>query len=96
MEFEWDEAKAVANYEKHAISFSDAIRVFDGFIVSMPDLRHDYGETRISTTGMIDGLLVVVVIHTDRSAKQRIISARRGNRNERKAFQAALLASAHD
>jgi uncharacterized protein len=96
MEFEWDEAKAIANYEKHAIAFSDAIRVFDGFIVSKPDARRDYGETRISTTGMIDGLLVVVVIHTDRSGKQRIISARRGNRNEREAFQTALLASSNN
>jgi uncharacterized protein len=95
MEFEWDEAKNATNIGKHGIAFSDAIRVFDGFMVSKPDLRRNYGETRISTTGMIEGLLLVVVIHTDRSGKRRIISARRGNRNEREAFQAALLASTH-
>ena len=92
MDFEWDDAKNAANIAKHGIAFEDAKRVFDGFVVSSPDLRLEYGEDRIATTGKLDGIIVVVVIHTPRLDKQRIISARRGNRREREAFEAAFLA----
>ena len=92
MEFEWDEAKASANIEKHGVAFEDAKSIFEGFIASSPDVRRDYGEQRTITTGTIHGLIIVVVVHTERSGKRRIISARRGNRDEREAFEAALLA----
>ncbi|NJD10540.1 MAG: BrnT family toxin, partial [Gemmatimonadetes bacterium] len=29
MDFEWEEAKARANLDKHGVDFDDAVRVFD-------------------------------------------------------------------
>lgn len=44
MEFEWDEAKRLANLRKHGIEFIDVTIVFDGYIVTVEDSRFSYGE----------------------------------------------------
>lgn len=90
MEFEWDEDKNRQNVVKHGLRFDDAIRIFDGFTVDLPDDRFDYGEPREISIGLMDGLAVVVVVHTDRDAKIRIISARPAIKNERKMYEKAI------
>ena len=50
------------------------------------DDRFDCGETRIVTTGLLFGVSCIVVTHTDRSGKTRIISARKATKKERKAY----------
>lgn len=90
MVFEWDSAKDAANVAKHGLSFEDAIRVFEGDVVSAPDHRHDYGEPRINSIGRIDGVFVIVVTHTDRSGRTRIISPRPAKRQERQRYAEAL------
>jgi uncharacterized protein len=72
--------------EKHGIPFEDAKREFDGVVVSFADERFKYGEDRIATTGMLDGLIVNVVIHTPRLDRQQITSTVRGKRREREAL----------
>ena len=87
--FEWDEVKNRSNIEKHLISFDEAITIFDGDVLTEVDHRGDYGEDRFLSVGKMDsdiGRVVIVVAHTERVEKTRIISARRANRKERKRY----------
>jgi uncharacterized DUF497 family protein len=85
-EFEWDDAKAEANLRKHKISFRAAARVFDDvFVLVAQDLSEDYGEDRFLATGTVNGLLVTVA-YAERSDRIRIISARKANSDEQRAY----------
>lgn len=86
MNYEWDAGKNVANLMKHGISFEEALLIFEGDVLTGVDTRRDYGETRRVSIGAIQGLIVVVVVHTDRDGLIRIISARLANRNERQKY----------
>ena len=88
--FEWDERKNQANIDKHGLSFEQTIPAFFGTVLTERDLRRDYGEERLRTLGRIRSLLVVVIIHTDRRGRVRIISARPANRMERDEYDEAL------
>ena len=90
MKLEWDETKNQSNIAKHGVSFEDAKLIFDGFTLSVVDERHDYGEERVISLGMIDGIAVVLVVHTDRQGICRIISARPTKKAERKRYEEAL------
>ena len=88
MKFEWDDAKAATNLAKHGISFPEAVLVCaDSERLTVVDTRHKT-EIRENTTGMIAGILIVTVTHTDRSGTTRIISARSASRQERKRHHA--------
>ena len=55
MRFEWDESKASKNLEKHGISFSLAITVFDDpFALIAPDEKHSAKEEREWIIGKAD------------------------------------------
>lgn len=57
--FEWDNNKAITNWQKHGVSFSQAIKAFnDPFGIERFDEREDYGEERINLIGMCDGVLI--------------------------------------
>lgn len=86
MEFEWDEEKDRSNREKHGIAFEEAALIFEGVTLSKTDDRKDYGETRTITMGQLAEEVVVVVVHTDRNGRTRLISARLANRLERKQY----------
>lgn len=90
MKFEWDENKNRQNIEKHAVSFEDAHRIFEGFTLDQIDNRFDYGEERTISIGMIGGVVILSVVHTDRNGVCRIISARQANRKEQKRYEEAL------
>ncbi len=86
-EFEWDDDKATANLRKHKVGFAVASRVFrDQFLVIEPDDTEDYGEDRYRATGVSGGEMITV-IYTERENRIRIISARRANNNERRAYR---------
>ena len=87
--YEWDETKSQENLSKHGLSFDDAETVFSGPCVTFEDSRFDYGEPRFITLGRIEGH-VVVVTHTPRLNNTRIISMRKGNYREEKAYQEQL------
>jgi uncharacterized DUF497 family protein len=85
-DFDWDEAKAEANLRKHKISFRAASRVFDDPLVLIEqDLSEDYGEDRFLAIGRVGGLLISVV-YTERGDCIRIISARKANGHEQRAY----------
>jgi len=89
MLYEWDEQKCVDNVSKHGLHFADAEQVFEGQTVTFEDTRSDYGEPRFITFGLLVTRLVVIA-HTPRSDKTRIISMRKGNEREQKYYEKRL------
>ena len=83
MEFEWDDAKDQANIRKHGISFAEAQHVFDGPVLTRIDDRADYGEVREISLGLLSPDAPLMVVHTARGEKIRLISARKASRRER-------------
>lgn len=84
--FEWDDDKNASNLLKHGLSFDEARLIFDGPVLSRIDARFEYGEVRIVSIGLIESVLAVAVVHTDRDGKKRIISARLANQKERRLY----------
>ena len=75
---------------KHGLSFDEASLIFEGPTLSWLDSRFDHGEERTISVGTIRGVAAVVVVHTERAGKRRIISARLANRHERKRYEEYL------
>lgn len=74
--------KAMLNEMKHGVAFEDAARVFgDEYKITRRDKEHSQTEERWQTIGMVDDVLFVV--HTERSERTRLISAREANDKER-------------
>lgn len=90
MKFEWDADKNQKNIEKHGVSFEDASKIFDGFTVDAIDDRFDYDEERTISIGMFRGVVILMVVHTDRNGVCRIISARPAKRSERKIYDQSI------
>lgn len=86
MKIDWDENKNISNANKHGLHFEDARIVFAGECLTFEDDRFDYGERRLITMGELDGRAVVVV-HTPRGDKTRIISMRKANEREKRIYQ---------
>jgi uncharacterized DUF497 family protein len=87
--FEWDAEKAVANLKKHGVSFEEAESVFtDSFGLEELDEEHSQEETRWVLIGLSSSLRVLVTVYTERGSKIRLISSRKADAKERKAYQA--------
>jgi len=86
MEYEWDENKRIANFELHQVNFSDAIDFEWDTALETIDDRHDYGEERWVTIGLI-GNKLHVMIYTIRGKNIRIISLRKANKREKKYYE---------
>jgi uncharacterized DUF497 family protein len=88
MDFEWDDAKAEANVKKHGVSFAEAATVFgDPLAITFFDPDHSDEEDRFLTIGLSVDNRVLILSHTDRGEKIRIISAREATRSERKGYE---------
>ncbi len=88
--YEWDDDKNAVNIAKHGVSFDLARRIFEGPVLTVADNRVDYGELREISIGVVDGVAVLTVVHTDRKGAVRIISARPASRRERKRYEEAI------
>jgi hypothetical protein len=87
MQFEWDPRKAAANFAKHGVCFDEASTVFgDPLAGTIDDPVHSDEERRFITIGRSAQDRVIVVIHTDREDKIRIISARPATRREKRTY----------
>ena len=88
MTFEFDPSKARANLRKHSVSFShaeQALRDPMAFTIADPDSQR---ELRFVTLG-VDALgHVLVVVHTQREQRTRLISARKASRGEADRYHA--------
>lgn len=81
---EWDDVKAASNVRDHGVDFREAKTVFeDPFAITIPDELHSGDEPRSITLGrsLLDKVLLVV--HTERKERIRIISARKATPSER-------------
>jgi len=88
MDFEWDPEKARRNRRLHGVSFPEAAEVFgDELSSTVPDPDHSRGEDRYLTFGQARSGRHLVVAHTERGGRVRLISARRMTRRERKAYE---------
>lgn len=88
MEFEWDPHKEVSNIVKHGINFHEAASIFgDPLSVTFFDPDHSIEEQRFITFGETRFGDLLIVSHTDRLNKIRIISARKMTRQERKIYE---------
>jgi len=84
MEFEWDPEKAEANAAKHGITFHEAATLFgDPLALSFPDPDHSVDENHFITFRLSRFHQQLVVSHTYRAGRVRIISARLMTRRER-------------
>jgi len=88
MNFEWDPRKAEANLRKHGVSFTEAGTVLgDDLAITVPDPDHSDEEDRYITIGWSNRGRLLMVSHTDRGNKIRIISARELTPREQKAYE---------
>ena len=88
MSIEFDPAKARANLRKHGVSFphaEQALRDPMAFTIGDPE---SHGEQRLVTLGMDSLGRVLVVIHTQREERTRLISARKASRGEADRYHA--------
>ncbi|MCH8935287.1 MAG: BrnT family toxin [Gemmatimonadetes bacterium] len=93
--YEWDERKNADNLSKHGLSFDDAHSVFSGPCLTFEDNRLEYGEERYITFGFLESRLVVIA-HTPRGESTRIISMRKANSREEKAYEKRSQADRYD
>lgn len=85
IKFDWDPAKAAANFKKHGVSFEEAQSVFyDDFAIQFFDKTHSSDEERFLMLGMSSGAHLLLVCHCERGdgAVVRIISARKATNQE--------------
>lgn len=82
---EFDAAKNARNIRMRGIGFERFSEVDLETAISVEDTRRDYGERRLRVLGYIDHLLHAAVI-TPRGDKIRVISLRRANRREERAY----------
>ncbi len=88
MKFEWDTRKAEINFKKHKVAFTEAVTVFaDTFGITIYDPDHSRDEERYITIGHSHQGRILIVAHTDRGGRIRIISARALTKTEREAYE---------
>ena len=88
MDFEFDPAKARSNLRKHGVSFAhaeQALRDEQAFTLQDPDSAD---EQRFITLGMDALGRVLVVVHTQRGERTRVISARKASPGESEQYHA--------
>jgi uncharacterized DUF497 family protein len=81
----FDPAKRDATRKDRGLDFADAAEVFAGRTLTVEDDRIDYGEPRFQTVGFLSGRMVMV-IWTPRGDARHVISMRKCNEREKKAY----------
>ncbi len=88
VDYEWDPAKAIANFRKHGVLFSDAVSVLeDDLALTIRDPYFDE-EERWITLGVDSLDRILVVIYVWRDERIRFISARIATAHERREYDA--------
>ena len=77
----------MANLTKHDVTFDEASTVFqDTLSVTIGDPLHSVNEERFVLVGHSRRNRLLVVVHTDRAERIRIISARLATARERRQY----------
>ena len=86
--FEWDPGKERENQRKHGVSFHEAAAALgDPLSWTFADPGHSRRERRYLTIGTTRQGNTLVVSHTDRGRRIRLISARKATRTERRYYE---------
>lgn len=85
MEITYDPAKRAHTLAERGLDFDDARDVFAGETIDFIDDRHDYGEVRWLSFGLLNDRLVVIV-WTSRGEARQIISMRKANGREQEKY----------
>jgi uncharacterized DUF497 family protein len=82
--FEGDPKKAIRNLKGHKVSFDEASTAFrDPLSRTIEDPLHSQEESRTVLIGKSQQGRLLVVVHTERGDRIRIISARLATKRER-------------
>jgi hypothetical protein len=88
--FEWDAKKARGNIDKHGVSFEEATEAFgDPLSRTIPDPDHSEAEQRFLLIGLSRRRRLLVVAHTERGDRIRIINARLASKREKRRHEEA-------
>ena len=86
--FGWDEVKAKENLKKHGVNFEEGKTIFnDSFLFTFPDIEHSVNEERYINIGLSANGRILIVIHTERQEKIRIVSCRKATARERRFYE---------
>ncbi len=85
MKLEWDETKRETTMRERGLDFASVAAAQWDDALTVEDARGDYGETRFVSLVPIDGRLCVVA-WCRRGEALRVISLRKANARERKAY----------
>jgi len=89
LEFEWDKRKEAANVKKHGVTFEEARTAFyDESAIQFYDPDNTEQEVRFILLGLSLKPQVLVVCHCFRESETvvRIISARKADKDEERAY----------
>jgi len=88
LEFEWDDDKAIANQQKHRVSYEEAASVFANPLAAIfDDEAHSQEEYREIIVGHSARNRLLLVSFTERAGAIRIISARLATKKERRDYE---------
>jgi hypothetical protein len=88
VDIEFDPAKAKSNLQKHKVSFAHAEQALrDPVALTMEDPDAE-GEQRFITLGLDSIGRLLVVVHTPRGNRIRLISARKASKGESEQYGA--------
>ena len=86
--FEWGRRKESANQRKHGVAFVEATSVFnDPLSITIPDPDHAGDEERFVIIGQSSQRSLLIVVHTIRGERIRLISARAATSHERRKYE---------
>lgn len=88
LSFEWDPIKAKRNIRVHGITFDEASTAFsDTMSLTIFDPLHSADEGRLILIGNSHQNRLLIVVHTERGDKVRLISARKATKHERETYE---------
>jgi len=80
--------RILANRRKHGVGFAEASTVFgDPLSITIPDPNYAINEERLVIVGMSSEQSLLVVVHTVRGERIRLISARPATNHERRNYE---------
>jgi len=84
---DFDPKKGAANLKKHGVSLSEGDGVLNDPLALTVEDKSAEGEQRFVTIGMNVFGSMMVVVHTPRGDEGRIISVRKADPKERRAYE---------
>ena len=88
LHFEWDPQKGTRNLALHGVTFEEAATAFgDPLSITVDDPLHSVREDRYVLIGRSYVGRLLVVVHTERGDRIRIISARLATSRESKGYE---------